>query len=1205
MRMRFLLAGLVVAVYLLGFQVLAQSQSTVDCQNSTWSSSSDTSAIATCSTDDNIISTVCLYYPDACRIVSGFLSDSLVAYWSMTEASGTRQDGVYDDRTARQFARADSEYFERGSAIVLADDTAWAMRFWFKSDDAVFVNYPTLIGQGDGSPTGIRLNNNGVVRLYNVVGDSATEEITGLDVSTLTYYQLTIKADGTDANNISWFVNGSKDSNTDTLANSAVTFQWIGRRAATYHNGAIAHFAVWTDSNTPTDAQITAGFNNGVPVTCSNTTPRPTYCVDLDGEFGDEVEAMGGGTWEAKNAPTYVDGPNLELTESATLHAAVNGREVFRDLDEASTMYFTGADPGISQGDVDRWYAGWFQSEALPGAGAVDTVFGQWVAGDTGFLARILPSDDGCANCFNLVLGDSIHALACDVDASTFGSLAADTQYLYFAKYDATTQKCYASVRSVATPTGTLDEAARSWAPADSTAGVSIGAWSDGTAPFDGLLGPQMMGLTIPSDDGLALWNNGRPIPCHALEADTTGVSGMSHCFPMNELSGDTTDTIAGLTLTATNAPTHGVPTEGPAVTWPSSEFSGVNQGVSLADNPAISSGDRDLTVGCLVRPDAFGGTVVLMSRFGAAGSREWRLSFNGTPKATFSILDSNDAAVYSPQSDGAPTGLAWQWVWGGHDSVNNEAWVELDGVRKTDTSASGLGVPADTAATLTVGISGANSYDLDGRIAACFYYTDRLLTRSEMRRVEAAGTFDRLAPDLRTNLVAAPRMDEVGVWRDAATSSHAWAAVGTPTIAEGVLPVPGLVLAAADFEAADSEYLAASEALLDVADGTAFSYFFRFNAETVSFYYLNSSTTDAKVAVAPNFIHYWDDGTLDQSAAGLDNMIVGRWYSVGFTASDDATSDITYYTDGAAIDTDTQADAAFSFDELGRYNATGADGLAAQTITFTSELTAAQAALWHHSYATCSQIDNLVSASALPAYYACCDLSELSGNRTCRKGAGGTITLTETSGTIDSADGQLLSDAGRSMGAVQFDNASYFTAPLVSESQFDEGISTAFTLESLVQGGSTAAGDTILDKDLGEYRINYSSADIIIYMGGSGNNGRTPGTLWPSTDTAFHQLITRYDGSKASNASRLRMWWDGTEIALDYTGTIPASLTSDVHKFTVGARRAGTNFWNNGLGPQRLFRGARSPTDIVWLCNADPVTSACHYRTEAELAAR
>ncbi len=78
-------------------------------------------------------------------------------------------------------------------------------------------------------------------------------------------------------------------------------------------------------------------------------------------------------------------------------------------------------------------------------------------------------------------------------------------------------------------------------------------------------------------------------------------------------------------------------------------------------------------------------------------------------------------------------------------------------------------------------------------------------------------------------------------------------------------------------------------------------------------------------------------------------------------------------------------------------------------------------------------------------------------------------------------------------------------------------------------------------------------------------NGGDTFGTFTRANDTNWHFYAMVYNGAGATNADRLKLYVDGTEQTLSYTGTIPSTLHSDSNPYTIGLYYpSGSAVYNN-----------------------------------------
>jgi hypothetical protein len=83
-------------------------------------------------------------------------------------------------------------------------------------------------------------------------------------------------------------------------------------------------------------------------------------------------------------------------------------------------------------------------------------------------------------------------------------------------------------------------------------------------------------------------------------------------------------------------------------------------------------------------------------------------------------------------------------------------------------------------------------------------------------------------------------------------------------------------------------------------------------------------------------------------------------------------------------------------------------------------------------------------------------------------------------------------------------------------------------------------ATDKIFTVDDWNFCIHVTSTTLSFFTGSAnyGDYSHSLGTDW-------HVLVMRYDGAGVANSDRMRVWLDGSEITLSFTGTIVAQLAS------------------------------------------------------------
>lgn len=86
--------------------------------------------------------------------------------------------------------------------------------------------------------------------------------------------------------------------------------------------------------------------------------------------------------------------------------------------------------------------------------------------------------------------------------------------------------------------------------------------------------------------------------------------------------------------------------------------------------------------------------------------------------------------------------------------------------------------------------------------------------------------------------------------------------------------------------------------------------------------------------------------------------------------------------------------------------------------------------------------------------------------------------------------------------------------------------------------------------------------------------------------DTNFHHIVLTYDGSKVGNANRVKVRFDGQDVALSFTGTVNAT-TSSVSKYFYGGATGTSssnqsNFWVGDLGELLIWTRALNTSELL-----------------------
>jgi hypothetical protein len=147
--------------------------------------------------------------------------------------------------------------------------------------------------------------------------------------------------------------------------------------------------------------------------------------------------------------------------------------------------------------------------------------------------------------------------------------------------------------------------------------------------------------------------------------------AGLVSYWPLNDVN-DMAGT--GNTLTNNNAaPLSRNPT-GPAQNGFGQFNSASSQYLSLTDNALVSTGDIDWTICCWVQLTAKGADRTIISKYGAAGTREYNLFFNNASDR-FQLTISGDGTAVTTLLDnnlGSPNTSEWYFLRAWHDATGN-----------------------------------------------------------------------------------------------------------------------------------------------------------------------------------------------------------------------------------------------------------------------------------------------------------------------------------------------------------------------------------------------------------------------------------------------------------------------------------------------------------------------------------------------------
>ncbi len=113
------------------------------------------------------------------------------------------------------------------------------------------------------------------------------------------------------------------------------------------------------------------------------------------------------------------------------------------------------------------------------------------------------------------------------------------------------------------------------------------------------------------------------------------------------------------------------------------------------------------------------------------------------------------------------------------------------------------------------------------------------------------------------------------------------------------------------------------------------------------------------------------------------------------------------------------------------------------------------------------------------------------------------------------------------------------------------------------------------------------------------GNGGTTYGTLESPADTAWHHYALVYDGSQATNATKLIAYVDGVATTLSFTGTIPTTAPTMTNSDRLGYDTHNSLSLDGVLDDVRLYNRALTPTEIRALAGAGGLKAGVSSATQ------
>ncbi len=140
----------------------------------------------------------------------------------------------------------------------------------------------------------------------------------------------------------------------------------------------------------------------------------------------------------------------------------------------------------------------------------------------------------------------------------------------------------------------------------------------------------------------------------------------------------------------------------------------------------------------------------------------------------------------------------------------------------------------------------------------------------------------------------------------------------------------------------------------------------------------------------------------------------------------------------------------------------------------------------------------------------------------------------------------------------------------------------------------------------LGFYRFNclWFSDDNVYVSADNAQNALSSYAFAAEAVTGFHQVSLVFDGTQGSDATRLKLYWDGVQQSLTFANGTPTSLPSSVNHtaVTTGVDLNTTRFWGQVADECRLATVSRDQNYITTEYN-NQVPNSTFYVIGTEVA--
>ena len=202
-----------------------------------------------------------------------------------------------------------------------------------------------------------------------------------------------------------------------------------------------------------------------------------------------------------------------------------------------------------------------------------------------------------------------------------------------------------------------------------------------------------------------------------------------------------------------------------------------------------------------------------------------------------------------------------------------------------------------------------------------------------------------------------------------------------------------------------------------------------------------------------------------------------------------------------------------------------------------------------------------------------------------------------DAQGTFDLADNNTVASAAGKIGtAALFASAN---SEWLSNASFAPVLTNAFSISLWVKFTTIIAGNYTLANwwNYGSdgcfmVRYNGSNDTIVGYIvspaADPGNQSAVTSAAISAATATWYHLCVIYNGAGSTDSDKLKVYWNGTNKALTYSGTFPATLRNPSVPFELG--RFGSlavDYLNGSLDEVAFWKRALSGDEVTSLYNA------------------